>query len=101
MSCKAAKFDPDEGRYYCEVSGDQCMYYIPNSKKCVEEYGEGLDAYSDEEEKSIYALYKQVAFLAYLLREVIYCQPINSNDMQVLENIIDELPEVANNDFRW
>lgn len=44
MSCKAAKFDPDEGRYYCDVSGDQCMYYIPNSKKCAEEYGEGPDA---------------------------------------------------------
>lgn len=44
MSCKAAKFDPDEGRYYCEVSGDQCTYYIPNSKKCAEEYGEGPDA---------------------------------------------------------
>ncbi len=49
MSCKAAKFDPDEGRYYCEVSGDQCMYYIPNSKKCAEEYGEGPDAGKEEE----------------------------------------------------
>lgn len=48
MSCKAAKFDPDEGRYYCEVSGDQCMYYIPSSKKCAEEYGEGPDAYIDD-----------------------------------------------------
>ena len=51
MSCKAAKFDPDEGRYYCDVSGDQCMYYIPNSKKCAEEYGEGPDAYDGEEVK--------------------------------------------------
>lgn len=51
MSCKAVKFDSDEGRYYCDVSGDQCMYYIPNSKKCAEEYGEGPDAYSDEEEE--------------------------------------------------
>lgn len=50
MSCKAAKFDPDEGRYYCDVSGDQCMYYIPNSKKCAEEYGEGPDAYCEEEQ---------------------------------------------------
>lgn len=44
---------------------------------------------------------KQIAFLAYLLREIIYCQPINSNDMQALENIIDEFPEVSANDFRW
>lgn len=99
MSCKAAKFDPDEGRYYCEVSGDQCMYYIPNSKKCAEEYGEGPDASDDE--KSIVELYKQVAFLARLLREIICCQPINSNDMQALDNIIDDLPEVTSNDFRW
>lgn len=49
MSCKAAVLDPEEGRYYCAVSGDQCMYYIPNSKRCVEEYGEGPDAGNDEE----------------------------------------------------
>lgn len=101
MSCKAAKFDPDEGRYYCDVSGDQCMYYIPNSKKCAEEYGEGPDAYSDEEEKSIVDLYKQVAFLARLLREVIHDGHITSNDIQALDNIIDELPEVSANNFRW
>ena len=44
MACKSATFYPDEGRYYCEVTGGQCMFYIPNSKKCAEEYGEGPDA---------------------------------------------------------
>lgn len=43
MSCKASRFDPDEGRYYCDISGDQCMYLIPSSKKCMEEYGDGAD----------------------------------------------------------
>ena len=43
MSCKASRFDPDEGRYYCDISGDQCMYLIPSSKKCMEEYGDGPD----------------------------------------------------------
>ena len=43
MSCTAAKFDPDEGRYYCEISGDQCMYYIPSSEACARDYGEGPD----------------------------------------------------------
>lgn len=43
MSCTAAKFDPDEGRYYCKISGDQCMYFIPNSKACARDYGEGPD----------------------------------------------------------
>lgn len=100
MSCKAAKFDPDEGRYYCEVSGDQCMYYIPNSKKCAEEYGKGPDAYG-EEDKNINEPYKQVAFLARLLREVSYYARFTSKDIQALDNIIDELPEVTNNDFRW
>lgn len=44
---------------------------------------------------------KQIAFLAYLLREIICCQPINSNDMKALDNIIDDLPEVTGDDFRW
>ena len=44
MSCKAATYDEDEGRYYCEVSGDQCMYLIPDSKQCAEDYQEGPDA---------------------------------------------------------
>ena len=30
MGCTASKFDPDEGRYYCEVTGDHCIYYTPN-----------------------------------------------------------------------
>ena len=44
MACKSAKFDEDECRYYCEVTGDQCMYLIPNSKRCANEYGGGPDA---------------------------------------------------------
>lgn len=43
MSCKCAKYDEDEGRYYCEVTGNGCVFYIPNSKRCAEEYGEGPD----------------------------------------------------------
>ena len=56
---------------------------------------------NENEGKSVVELYKKVAFLTYLLREIICCQPINSNDMQALDNIIDELPEVTGNDFRW
>ena len=48
--CTSSTFDLDEGRYYCEVSGDQCMYYIPDSKRCAEEYGEGPDAVEEVEE---------------------------------------------------
>lgn len=48
MYCKRAKYEPDEGRYYCEVSGDQCIYLIPNRKRCAEEYGEDPDAEREE-----------------------------------------------------
>lgn len=47
MGCKCAKFDEDEGRYYCEVSGSQCMYLIP-SKACARDYGEGPDVEEEE-----------------------------------------------------
>lgn len=50
MSCKCATYDPDEGRYTCSVSGDGCMYMIPNSKRCAEKYGEGPDAVTDRYE---------------------------------------------------
>lgn len=43
MSCNCAKYDQDEGRYYCSITGDQCIYLIPNSKKCAEDYEEGPD----------------------------------------------------------
>lgn len=50
MSCKCASFDEDEGRYYCAVSGSQCMYLTPNSEQCAKDYGEGPDANKDENE---------------------------------------------------
>ena len=50
MACSCATYDPDDGRYYCEVSGDQCMFLIPSSKKCAEEYyGEGPDVAREED----------------------------------------------------
>ena len=49
MSCICAMFDLDEGRYYCSVSGDQCMYLVPSSERCAKDYGEGPDAVEYEE----------------------------------------------------
>ena len=49
MSCKCAKYEEDENRYYCDVSGDMCMFMSPNSKACAEEYGEGPDVSTNEE----------------------------------------------------
>lgn len=48
MACKCAKFDESVGRYQCDVSGSECIYMMPNSKRCAEEYGEGPDAQTNK-----------------------------------------------------
>lgn len=48
MTCKCAKYEADEGRYYCEVSGSGCMYMFPDSKRCAEEFGEGPNANEED-----------------------------------------------------
>ncbi len=50
VACKCAKYDPEEGRYSCSVSGDGCMYLIPNSKRCAIEYDEGPDSDRNRDE---------------------------------------------------
>ncbi len=42
MSCESSAFY--NGRFTCLVSGSECVYLIPNSKRCAEDYGEGPDA---------------------------------------------------------
>lgn len=49
MGCRAATFDDDIGRFQCDVSGSECMYLFPDSKRCAEDYGEGPDAVSEED----------------------------------------------------
>ncbi|TWH48529.1 hypothetical protein [Sporomusa sp. KB1] len=45
MGCKSAiSYDPDTNRYQCAVSGDDCMFLLPDSKVCAVLYGEGPDA---------------------------------------------------------
>ena len=42
--CTAA-FRTDEFHGWgCNVSGDSCMFLVPNSKACAEQFGEGPDA---------------------------------------------------------
>lgn len=51
MACKAAgRYDPDTNRYSCSVTGDDCMFMIPDSKACAEMFGEGPDADHSEGE---------------------------------------------------
>lgn len=49
MSCRCAKFDSDSCRYKCSVSGDGCMFMIPDEKLCYETYGEGPLDYENGE----------------------------------------------------
>lgn len=55
MSCKCSKYDMDEG-YKCSVTGDRCVFMIPNSKACAEMYGEGPD--EDHEEIELEDFYE-------------------------------------------
>ena len=41
MSCKCARYDGEEGRWQCSVSGDGCVFLVPNDRACAEMYGEG------------------------------------------------------------
>ena len=50
MTCKCSSYDPDSGRRQCSVSGDGCVFLIPNSKACAIMYGEGPDADRDKDE---------------------------------------------------
>ena len=50
MNCKCASYDPDSGRWQCSVSGNGCMFLIPNSKACAILYSEGPDADRDKAE---------------------------------------------------
>ena len=54
MNCSCSKFIPEEGRYRCDVSGDGCMFMIPDSKLCAEMYGEGPDVQRYKCEDCIY-----------------------------------------------
>lgn len=50
MGCKCAiSYDPDINRYECSVSGDSCMFLLPDSKACAERYGEGPDVKEEDD----------------------------------------------------
>lgn len=52
MSCKCAKQTDEWHGWECSITEGPCMYLMPDSKACAEEYGEGPDAeYEDEEDE--------------------------------------------------
>lgn len=42
--CRCAIITDEFGVYECEVLGGECEFFIPDSKKCAELFGEGPDA---------------------------------------------------------
>lgn len=51
MACRYAKPTDEYHGWYCEIAGGACMYYVPNQKRCNEDYGEPeWPPYSNEEE---------------------------------------------------
>lgn len=50
--CKIAVRKDIFERYTCPITGSDCMYIVPDSKRCAKEFGEGPDAtkYDDEME---------------------------------------------------
>lgn len=48
--CKAAYRTDEWHGYGCEITEGACVFMYPDSKRCAKEYGEGPDAFSEEEE---------------------------------------------------
>ena len=44
MGCKCAIATDEYHGWECSITEGPCMFLVPNSKKCAEEYGEGPDA---------------------------------------------------------
>lgn len=48
MCCRCAKQTDEWHGWECTITECECMYLIPDSKRCAKEYGEGPDV--DEED---------------------------------------------------
>lgn len=49
MACSCAKRTDEYHGYECTITEGPCMFLIPNSKRCAEEYGEGPDSLTEED----------------------------------------------------
>lgn len=53
MACKAARPTDEFHGWECTITEGACMFLVPDSKACAEQYGEGPDTeemYTDAEE---------------------------------------------------
>ena len=51
MACKCAYRTDEYHGWGCTVTDGACMFLVPNSKACAEEYGEGPDVQNNDDEK--------------------------------------------------
>lgn len=60
--CICSEYDESVGRYSCSVSGDQCMFMIPDAIACARRFGEGplSSVISSDEELYIEQLQEDV-----------------------------------------
>lgn len=49
MGCKCAKRTDEYHGWECEITEGACMFLTPDSKSCAEIYGEGPDAYIEDD----------------------------------------------------
>lgn len=55
----------------------------------------------NSDEVDMVRFYKILSFLARMIDKLLYDTVIDSNERQQLQNIIDELPELKEDEFRW
>lgn len=48
MSCKCSRVTDEYHGWKCTVTDGACMFLVPDSKRCAEEYGEGPDVELDD-----------------------------------------------------
>ena len=53
MLCKCARRTDEYHGWRCTITDGPCEFYIPDSKACAEEYGEGPDAGGSSEDESM------------------------------------------------
>lgn len=51
MACRFASVTEEYHGWKCAESVGACMYFVPDEKKCYEDYGEGPLAFDSEEQE--------------------------------------------------
>lgn len=68
--CKCASKTDEWHGWECSITEGPCMYFMPDSKKCAEEYGEGPDACEGgEDEQDLQETSNSKARIAVLFRK--------------------------------